>query len=161
MTGCVCVGFLNVATAVAASPNLPSLFASQIRAIHRDSRAPAVLLPSSMPFYGSKFYASGGPQGTGYDLSLGAVKNCGDATACFIADFIASKGGTTYGSPVTIKGASKAGYRASSCGASCSPPQVDFVVGGVLYTIQANVSGHNSKATLLAAAQASISSGGR
>ena len=159
--GCVVGGFVTAASALASSPNLPSLFASQIRAIHRDARAPAVLLPTSMALDGSHFYASGGPHGSGYDLSVGAVKNCDDATVCFIADFLAQKGGKVYGSPVAVSGASKAGYRGISCGGSCSPAQIDYVVGGTLYTIQANVTGKDQKAALIAAAQASIAGGSR
>jgi hypothetical protein len=161
VAGGALAGFLIVGTAIASSPNLPSLFASQIRAIHGDSRAPAVLLPASMPLDGKKFFPSGGPKGAGYDLSIGLAKNCGDATVCFSADFLAIKGGKVYGTPVTIKGASKAGYRGISCGASCSPAQVDFVVGGFLYTIQANMTGKNGKGTLIAAAQSAIAAGAR
>jgi hypothetical protein len=158
--GCVLAGFLIAGTALAASPNLPSLFATQIRAIHRDGAAPAVLLPTSMPLDGKRFFASGGPRGNGYDISLGLAKNCGDATVCFSAEFIATRAGVVYGTPVTVRGASQAGFRGIACGASCSPAQIDFVVRGVHYTIQATVLG-NAKSTLVAAAQSAIAAGRR
>ena len=122
----------------------------------RPDRAP----PASLPLDGKKFFPSGGPKGAGYELSIGLVKNCGDATACFSADFLATKGGKVYGTPVTVKGASKAGYRGNFCGASCSPAQVDFVVGGFLYTIQANVL-TKPRTTLIAASQSAIAAGAR
>ena len=65
-----------------------------------------------------------------------------------------------FGRRVTVKGASRAGFDPLSCGASCSPPQVDFIWHGVLYTIQANLkTTQTDRAALVAAAESAISAG--
>jgi hypothetical protein len=152
---------LPAATA-APRPTLAALFAHQISAIKRSSHAPPVLLPGSMPLDAKRMFPSGGPQKSAYDLEIGAVRHCGDADACFVADFTAAKGAKVFGKRVTVKGASRAGFLALSCGASCSPPQIDFVWHGVLYTIQANLkTKQTDRAALIAAAQSAISAGPR
>jgi hypothetical protein len=110
-------------------------------------------------------FATGGAGGgrvPGYDLEIGAVKHCGGANACFVADFTAATDGKVFGKRVTVKGASRAGFVRLSCGASCSPPQIDFLWHGVLYTIQANLNTKQTdRAALIAAAQSAISAGPR
>jgi hypothetical protein len=141
---------------------LPALFARQIHAINRAPHAPAVLLPRSMPLDAKHLYASGGPSGSSYNLEIGAVAPCGGANACFVADFTADQARTVFGKRVTVRGASKAGFVALACGASCSPPQIDFIVHDIRYTIQANLnSSRSDRATLIAAAQDAISAGPR
>ena len=152
---------LPVASA-ATQPSLPSLFARQIAAVHRASHPTPVLLPRSMPFDAPRLFATGGAQRSGYDLEIGAVKHCGGATACFVAAFTATKGGKVFGRRVTVPGATRAGFVPLSCGASCSPPQIDFLWHGVRYTIQANLKTRQSgRAALIAAAQSAISAGPR
>jgi hypothetical protein len=108
-------------------------------------------------------FPSGKAAGATYDIAIGAVKNCDDADACFVAEFSAARGGKVAGKRVTVPGASSAGFFALSCGASCSPPQIMFLVHGVLYTIQANLkrSGMSDKAVLIAAAKSAIAAGPR
>ena len=152
---------LPVASA-ATQPSLPSLFARQITAINRAAHAPPVLLPRSMPLDAARLFASGGAQHSGYDLEIGAVRHCGGATACFVAAFTAASGGKVFGRRVLVRGAARAGFVPLSCGASCSPPQIDFVWHGVLYTIQANLKTKQADRTaLIAAAQSAISAGPR
>lgn len=64
---------------------------------------------------------------------------------------------------VTVPGASEAQYHGLLCGGSCSPPQIEYIVHGVLYTIQANlaVSTPKDESTMIAAAEASIKAGSR
>ena len=117
------------AATAATQPTLPSLFARQITAINRAPHAPSVLLPRSMPLDAKRMFATGGVgrgRVPGYDLEIGAVKHCGGADACFVADFQATTGGKVFGKRVTVRGASRAGFLPLSCGASCSPPQIDL-----------------------------------
>lgn len=149
-------------SSAATQPTLPALFAHQIAAINRAPHAPPVLLPRSMGLDAKRLVPSGGAQRTGYDLEIGAVKHCGGANACFVAGFTAATAGKVFGRRVTVKGASRAGFTPLSCGASCSPPQIDFVWHGVLYTIQANLkTKQTDRAALIAAAQSAISAGPR
>ena len=154
---------LLVAPAAAEPAALPSLFTRQIDAINAAANAPAVLLPRAMPLDAKHLHPSGGPLGKRYDLEIGAVKNCGGANACFVADFTAAPGRTVFGRRVTVKGATKAGFTPLSCGASCSPPQIVFIVHGIRYTIQANLkkTAKGDRTTLIGAAESAISAGPR
>jgi hypothetical protein len=154
---------LLIVPAAAEPAALPGLFTRQIHAINIAANAPAVLLPRAMPLDAKHLYPSGGPLGKRYDLEIGAVKNCGGANACFVADFTAAPGRTVFGRRVTVTGATKAGFTPLSCGASCSPPQIVFIVHGVRYTIQANLNktAKGDRATLIGAAESAISAGPR
>lgn len=162
-TSLLIAGVLAVPVASAATqPTLPSLFARQIAAVNRAPHAPPVLLPRSMPLDATRMVPTGGAQRSGYDLEIGAVKHCGGANACFVAGFTAVQGGKVFGRDVTVKGASRAGFTPLSCGASCSPPQLDFVWHSVLYTIQANLkTKQTDRVALIAAAASAISAGPR
>jgi hypothetical protein len=152
------------AVAAPAGPTapLPSLFAHEIHTINAAAHAPAVLLPRSMPLDAKHLYAAGGPSGNSYDLSIGAVAHCGGADACFVAAFGAVPSTKVFGRRVTVRGATRAAFEPLSCGASCSPPQIDFIVHGVRYTIQANLrTKQTDRAALIAAAQSAISAGPR
>jgi hypothetical protein len=159
----VILGVLAAAPAVASPATLPSLFAKQVRAINAAAKAPPVLLPRSLPLDARHLYPSGGPSGKRYDLEIGALKNCGGANACFVGDFTAAPGTSVFGNKVTVKGATKAGFHPLSCGASCSPPQIQFVVAGITYTIQANLkkTAKGDRGTLISAAESAISAGPR
>jgi hypothetical protein len=157
------MGLLAAAPAAAAPSALPGLLAKQIHAIAADTKAPPVLLPRALPLDAKHLYPSGGPSGKRYDIAIGAVKNCGGADACFVADFIAGPGTTVFGKRVTVTGATKAAFHPLSCGASCSPPQIMFIVHGIQYTIQANLkkTAKGDRATLIGAAESAISAGPR
>jgi hypothetical protein len=141
---------------------LASLLAKEIRAVNNAPSAPPVLLPRTMPLDAKHRWPSGGPDGSAYELSIGAVRHCSGANACFVAEFTAAKASSVFGKRVHVRGATRAGFTGLSCGASCSPPQIDFVVKGIRYTIQANLkSSHGNRATLIDAAQSAISAGPR
>jgi len=64
------------------------------------------------------------------------------------------------GTRVTLVGGIAGRYRATACGASCSPGEVSWVRGGVRYEVQAAVIGPE-RATLVAMANSAISAGPR
>lgn len=153
---------LAAAGPASATDTLAGVFARQIAAINRAPAAPPVLLPASLPLDARHLFASGGPSGRSYDLELGAVRGCRGAGACFVAAFTASRGSRTFGRPVTVRGASRAGFAPLSCGGSCSPPQIDFLVHGILYTIQARLrTSRGDRRAFVAAAESAIAAGPR
>jgi hypothetical protein len=158
----VLVALLLAPVAEGRTAALPSLFIRQIRAIKAAPTAPAVLLPRTMPLDAAHLYAAGGRSGSGYDLTIGAIRGCRGADACFVAEFTASRATSVFGRRVKVRGAARAGFVPLSCGASCSPPQIDFVTHGVRYTIQANLkTSRGDRAALVQAAQAAIAAGPR
>jgi hypothetical protein len=143
------------------SVNVPKLLGSHVASA--GAGGALVLLPSvyrsDLPQ--SKLYASGGRTAHGYALAISAAPHCGDATACFVADFDAVRGGNAGpGKTVTLTGGIVGTFRGLSCGASCSPPSIEWATGGFLYSIQANALGP-AQATLVALADSAIKHGPR
>jgi hypothetical protein len=119
--------------------DLPALLQTQIDKVHARSHAP-VLLPSRMPTDEAQLYPTGGANRRGYDFELASAPDCGGANACFVAMFTAERGGDPFGRRrVRLSNGRRGYFTPLSCGASCSPPQIQWRERGYLYTIQANV----------------------
>lgn len=121
------------------SINLLKAFHVQLPKIRRATTVP-ILLPRTMPLGGrEKFrvYANGGATRKGWDLELAAAPHCGAATACFIASFVAERGGKLpRRSNLRLATGDLAYFHGVSCGASCAPASLWFRHGGVLYEWQ-------------------------
>jgi hypothetical protein len=97
-----------------------------------------VLVPSRLNagFAASHLYAGGGRIRGGYDIQLGAAPGCGDATACFVAEFSAVKGTLGFRQTVALSKGTTGSFHPISCGASCGPATIEWIESGILYTIQ-------------------------
>jgi hypothetical protein len=121
------------------SADLNALFAETLPAVKAKTSIP-VLLPDTMPSDYDALYSSGAGSRREYSIGLAAAPGCGGATACFVADFSARKGGAPFGrGKVTLAGGRHGRFQPLSCGASCSPPSISWKQHGVTYSIQANV----------------------
>lgn len=101
-----------------------------------------VLLPSQLPpaLIGRRMYVDGEATPEGYSIALTSRPNCG-ANACIIGYFEATRGGkTSFEKAVELSGGTKGYYKPLSCGGSCSPPAIEWLAGGVLYSIQLDIS---------------------
>jgi hypothetical protein len=155
---------LLCAVAAARTVDVPARLASVIPEAHDSGLV--VLLPSSMNLdynKSGKLYAEGDgdrKRGT-YSLTLSAVKDCGGANACFLADFLAEKGAKLGYKTTNVKLALglKGYYRPLSCGASCSPPSLAWIEKGVRYEIQAKALG--GRKAFVAMADSAIDAGNR
>ncbi|HEX4110111.1 MAG TPA: hypothetical protein VHX88_18410 [Solirubrobacteraceae bacterium] len=82
-----------------------------------------------------------------------------------MASFSGTRGGKIHPgfTTVTVPGASQAQYHGLLCGGSCSPPQIEYMVRGVLYIIAASLTVPAAKyqSTMVTAAEASIKAGPR
>jgi hypothetical protein len=155
---------LLCAVAAARAVDVPARLASVIPQAHDSGLV--VLLPSSMSLdykKGGKLYAEGdGDQKLGtYAMQLSAVKGCGGANACFLADFLGAKGVKLGYKTTNVKLAlgMKGYYKALSCGASCSPPSIAWIQKGVRYEIQAKALG--GKKAFVGMANSAITAGNR
>jgi hypothetical protein len=108
-------------------------------------------------FPASHLYATGGLVGGGYDIELGAVPNCDDADACFVAEFSGGKGTLSLPVAVSLRNGISGRYKDISCGASCSPASIEWIEHGDLYTIQFG----GRKSVLIALADSAIQAGPR
>jgi len=132
--------FLLLAPSVASAKviGLPKLFEDVLPKVKDKTEVP-VLLPQSYDSDATKHVPSGSGRKRGYTLSIAAIRNCGGATACFIADFSAQRGGDPHFTrKVDLIRGHTGFFKPLSCGASCSPPIIEWVQDGDLYSIQAH-----------------------
>jgi hypothetical protein len=141
--------------------DVPKAFASVLPAVRARTVVP-VLLPDTMPFEKLKLYASGGGRSRAWHLDLASARDCGMATACFVADFSARRGSRARGKrKVTLRGGRTGWFTPSACGASCAPPQIAWRQHGARYRIRARVAADGERRTLVRMANQAIAAGRR
>jgi hypothetical protein len=107
-----------------------------------DARTPlAVLLPDALDLdFDGPVYASGSGGRRAWSFALAGSPQCGGATACFLASLRARRGERpAFRRKVRLRGGIPGWFKPLSCGASCSPPVLQFRRRGVLYEIAAKV----------------------
>jgi hypothetical protein len=111
----------------------------QVARVAARSRVP-VRLPRSLPLdYDGRVYGSGAATRRGWELSLAGAPRCG-ANACFLASFAAERGGRlAFSRRVRLAGGRSGAYKPLTCGASCAPPEIQWLQDGVRYSIQAKL----------------------
>ena len=143
--------------------DVPQLLHDQIARAH-DRAEIRVLLPSTIRTPFDRLYPGAFIRSGRYDLSLGAVRHCNEATACFVAAFLGerTKARATGRRKVPLARGRIGRFTPTSCGASCAAPQVQWREKGVLYTIQAKVGTKDTeRRRLVALANSAIRAGAR
>ena len=126
------------AAAPARTLDLPTLFEDVLPKVAAKTEVP-VLLPQRYRSDSETNVAGGHGRRRGYTLSIAAMAGCGGATACFVADFSAQRGEDPhYTREVSLTGGRTGYFKPLTCGASCSPPAIEWVEDDVLYSIQAH-----------------------
>jgi hypothetical protein len=144
---------LAAAPAAAARPardvNLPAQLAGEIREAKARTMV-AILLPETLHSSFRHHFPEGTAGARGWRFDLGAVRGCHTATACFIAEFRGRAGGRP-GNPRALRLArGRTGwFRALSCGASCSPPSIEWRERRTLFSIQAKVGTRETERRML------------
>jgi hypothetical protein len=119
--------------------DLPELFAGELQRIGPRTDVP-VLLPQRMPDEFDDYVPTGFGRERRWGLSLASVEGCGGATACFIANFSGRRGGEPFGHRRVRLARGRVGrFKPLTCGASCSPPSIEWKQRDATYEIQANV----------------------
>jgi hypothetical protein len=99
-----------------------------------------VLLPDALPpsLREDRLFVDGTTSESGYDLTIALAPDCGGANACTVGSFSAEEGGSLVEEfeRVELANGVRGAYKPLTCGASCSPAMIEWVTGGVLYTIQ-------------------------
>jgi hypothetical protein len=119
-----------------------------------------VRLPARLSLdYDGPVYGSATGSRRSWTLSLAGAPQCA-ANACMLAFFSGERGGRpAFTRRVALARGLTGFYKPLSCGASCSPPQIQWLQGGVLYDIQAKVGvagAARQRAALVAAANEAI-----
>lgn len=98
-----------------------------------------------------------------WTLSLGIGPRCGGANACFVGAFSADRGGRpSLPRRVRLHGGVTGYFKPTSCGASCSPPELQWVRRGVLYDLQFREAGRGTdRAKLVRLANSALAAGPR
>jgi hypothetical protein len=149
------------APAATGDVDVPQAFASVLPAVKAKTVVP-VLLPDTMPFEELKLYASGSGRSRAWHLDLASARDCGMATACFVADFSARRGARPRGRRrVTLRGGRTGWFTPTACGASCAPPQIAWRQHGARYRIRARVAASGERRTLVRMANQAIRAGRR
>jgi len=128
-----------------------------------------VFLPSRLPStinVNEIHVVDGEGKPDGWEISLFYKAGCGDA--CFVGFFEAKRGEKVSkedaDKTVRLAKGITGYYTARSCGGSCTPPQIESMHAGVLYTIQFNVNGKTKRldeAAMIALANSAIAGGAR
>ena len=137
--------------------DVPKRFATQLDRAHAQTTVP-ILLPQTMVADFRRFFPEGRATEDAWRFDLGAVRDCNQATACFIAEFKGVRDGKPSGRRTIRLNRGRTGYyRPLSCGASCSPPSIEWRERHALYSIQAKV----GKRELVRMANSAIRNGPR
>jgi hypothetical protein len=157
---------LGLAIAAAALPapaasartiDVPKRFATQLERAHAQTEVP-ILLPQKMTADFRRFIAEGRATASAWRFDLGAVSRCNQATVCFIAEFKGVRDGRPSARRTIRLDRGRTGYyRPLSCGASCSPPSIEWRERHTLYSIRAKV----GKRELIRMANSAIRNGPR
>jgi hypothetical protein len=133
--------FAAVAVAEAALYEVPDVLRDDVRRVAPKTDVP-IRLPATLSLdFDESVFGEGSGRKDSYDFSIGAIDDCGNATACFLAGFTAEKGGSyAFRRRVTLARGIVGRYKPLTCGASCSPPTIEWKQSGHLYRLQAKLS---------------------
>jgi hypothetical protein len=150
------------------SASVAGVFRSVLPKVKSETNIP-VLLPSKLPstVKEQEIKVVDG-QGTehGYEVSLYYEEGCGNA--CFAGFFSAKRGEKPEpefsDKVLRLSNGIMGYYTGISCGVSCTPPQIEWLYEGALYTVQFRINGRNKKqdeAEIVALANSAIQGGAR
>jgi len=151
--------------ASAAPYDIPQELGPQLGKVAKRTDIP-VRVPSSMDLAHTGItFASGSATKRRWSLTLAAAPRCGGATACFLVTFTGQRGGSpAFKRQVPLARGITGYYKPTTCGASCSPPLMEWKRGRVLYGIQGKVEGEGEdgeRALMVDAANRMIAARGR
>ena len=150
-------------TTATRSVSLTAAFRAHIPTVKRKSGV-AVLLPSRVSVFAeTRVYASGSGSRGKWNLELAAAPRCNGANACAIAYFSARRGERPdYRTRVRLRGGVAGYYKPLTCGASCSPPVIQFIRRNVLYDFAVKgLAERTERATMIALANSALRAGPR
>ena len=141
---------------------------SVLPVLKRKTRVP-VLLPSVLPYdrpkSGQNLRAAVSAGARRWTVSLFFGRNCGGANACAVGFLEGERGGKLFrlSSRVRLPKGIRGEYKPTTCGASCSPAQLDWRQGDVVYRyqLQVNLAAAKERAAMVRMASSAILAGPR
>jgi hypothetical protein len=142
----------------------PKIFKTKLAKVKADSQLD-VFLPSRMRVFTRPSRVRGDVTATdgSYNLDLGIGSRCRGANACFLANFTGTRGEKpAFRKKAKLTGGHTGYWKGITCGASCSPAEIQWVEGDVLYSVATkSVTQNGEKATLVKLANSAIKAGPR
>jgi hypothetical protein len=143
----------------------PELYASKLAGVRAKSGVD-VYLPSRMRVFVRASRVKGTvdlAQDGSYDLELQiGGSRCRGANACFLGNFTGTRGEEpAFARKARLTGGRTGYWKGITCGASCSPAEIQWVENGVLYSIATKSVTKSEKTTLVKLANSAITAGPR
>ena len=137
--------FAFAAVAEAGLYDIKKVLRDDIQRVAPDTDIP-IRLPARMNLdYNKGAFGDGFAEDGRYEFDIDAVEDCG-ANVCFLAQFQGERGGTpAFKRTVSLAKGITGYYKPLSCGGSCSPPMIQWIQRGILYSIQAKVLGSGNR----------------
>ena len=162
----LCAVLLGSAAATAAAPVAPEIRGA-LPQLKRKTKLP-ILLPSKLPYArasnGQKLNFAVAGNARSWSVSLFYGRTCG-ANACTVGAITAGRGGKPYTGfrRVGLAKGLHGYFKPTTCGASCSPPTIEWVYRRVLYRIELAVDakGARERALVIGTANSAINAGPR
>ncbi|HEV2813083.1 MAG TPA: hypothetical protein VGW10_07525 [Solirubrobacteraceae bacterium] len=145
--------FASAATAEAKTYDVDDVLGDDIARVAPLTDVP-IRLPARISLgYDDAVFGDGGlERPDGYSFTLAAAPDCGNATACFLAQFSGQENGSfAFRRRVRLARGIVGRYKPTTCGASCSPPMIEWKQRGRYYSLQAKVAGPERRLMVRAA----------
>jgi hypothetical protein len=143
--------------------DVPKMFDKKLEKV-RSTSGIDVYLPQKIRVYtgAGRARATASSTDGSYDLQLG-IGRCNGANVCTLASFYGFRGEQpVYTKRVKLIGGRTGYFKPLTCGASCSPPAIQWLEGDVLYEIASKgLSEKKEKSTLVKYANSAIKAGPR
>ena len=132
--------------AEARSYNIPSVLKDDVKRVTPRVNI-AIRLPARLDLaFNRRVFTSATGSRRRYSFGLAGIRDCGGAGACTLGSISGERGGTpAYRGTVRLTNGITGYYKPLTCGASCSDPEIQWLQGGVLYSISASLRGGKAK----------------
>ena len=132
--------FAATAVAGAAIYDVKRVLRDDLRRVAPRTEIP-IRLPARLNLdFRRRAFGDGGRTTTTYEFTIATSAGCGNATACFLASFTGDRRGSlAFRRRVRLARGIVGRYKPLTCGASCSPPTIEWKQRGFLYRIQAKL----------------------
>jgi tetratricopeptide (TPR) repeat protein len=125
------------------------VFRTTIQSLKKVTDIP-IRLPSQLPISltQQRLYLRSQGNTNSYSIVLESHPQCAGTNACYVGSFSAKREGKGImdGERVSLSNGITASYRPLSCGASCTPPSIEWGQNGVTYIIQMRVTRDKTEA---------------
>jgi hypothetical protein len=138
--------------------DVPKTFTRVLPTVRTRTAVP-VRIPKYVYFAAKhRVFPAGAGTRNAYTLSMGFANNCNGANACFAGDFTGRRGGSlAFRRKVALTGGHTGSFKPTTCGGSCSPPEIDWIQNGYRYSIQIkDLAGPSERAALIQLANQAI-----